>query len=171
MKQKKSLPPTLPSDPPPSPILLNSFFIKINPRDIIIALCHAHGFGNVGITCPCNYEARIGSSQLPAVKKTSPTPYFTKDRGSSPIFLPDSKISGGSIGLERQKRCIKPVPKIDQNQKPEKKQNPQPPPTPTLPPSPKLGTIHPMVETPSPPTRYQQRNACISALLTPLVVC
>ena len=32
-----------------------------------------------GITCPYNYEARIVSSQLPTVKKTSPTPYFEED--------------------------------------------------------------------------------------------
>ena len=38
------------------------------------------------------------------------------------------------------------------------------------PPLPKLDTNHPMVETPPPPTQYQQRNARISALLTPLVV-
>ena len=38
-------------------------------------------------------------------------------------------------------------------------------------PSPNMGTNRPMVETPPPPTRHQQRNACISTVLTPLAVC
>ena len=80
--------------------------------------------------------------------------------GSSTIFLPDSKFSGGSIGLERQK-------KIPIRQTKTKSQNR--PESPMLPPLPKLGHNRPMVETPSPPTQYQQENACVSELLTPLV--
>ena len=71
------------------------------------------------------------------------------------MFLLDSKISGGSIGLVRQKnRCTK-----------LKRKNALQPESPTLPLLPKLGTNRPMVETPPPPTRYQQRNARVSSTL------
>ncbi len=64
-------------DPPPSPILSNSFFIKIDPpcgiKFAMMIMC-PHGFGGVvtgGITCACNYKARIVSLLLPAEKIVS----------------------------------------------------------------------------------------------------
>jgi hypothetical protein len=39
-----------------------------------------------------------------------------------------------------------------------------------LPPSPKSGTNRLMVETPPPPTQHLERNTCVSALHTPLIV-
>ena len=54
----------------------------------------------------------------------------SKTRGSSPIFLPDSKISGGNIGLERQKKVYQFETKTKSQNMPE---------SPTLPPLAKIG--------------------------------
>ena len=82
-----------------------------------------------------------------------------RGRGSSPIFLPDSKISGGSIGVVKQKKGVS-----------IKKTELQPESTriPSLSPSPKLGTNCPKVKTPPPLTRYHQMKCSCQRITYPL---